>query len=331
MRKRITLIVGLCALAAMAAGVGAWLWRAWGERTDVDVKAEPAPPPSAVARTGTAGVRVRPVKPAPGAVREGRVAPEASRLVRVIVGADAATARRYVARSRAVGMLGNDLSAAEVAALLGYLRGTSDVLRPERVAALKNDILNVLRAQRTLPSDLAGTLIAMFDSGAHDAAMLDYCVQHLGALQECLPEGTTARAVRDCLCRAALTPGASYAGTALIALTHAPDASGEVAAFLDARLAALLTAEDAHGAARVVALQLAGERRRLDLLPIARRIAADASAPVTERLAAIGAIGLCRQAEDRSLLESLRAAAPDPRLLPALDAALARLLAPARK
>jgi len=44
----------------------------------------------------------------------------------------------------------------------------------ERVAALKNDVMNLLRSQEPTPANLAETLIAMFDGGRHPPAVLDY-------------------------------------------------------------------------------------------------------------------------------------------------------------
>ena len=46
----------------------------------------------------------------------------------------------------------------------------------ERVAALKNDVMNLLRSQDSPPANLAKALIAMFDGGGHPPAVLDYCI-----------------------------------------------------------------------------------------------------------------------------------------------------------
>ena len=124
---------------------------------------------------------------------------------------------RSIARRR-------DLPKDDVDAPLAYLRSQDDVLRVERVAALKNDVMNLLRNQDPPAEGLAETLIGMLldgnnigknnfnSSGAtahdlenaakfrgenkkvvftscsscfpsqHPPVVLDYCIQHLGAM-----------------------------------------------------------------------------------------------------------------------------------------------------
>ncbi len=273
-------------------------------------------------------MRLRPKEVPATATRLEAPKPEVSRLVKIVIGQEEATARRYVARSEAVWKLGKDLPEEAVDALLGYLRSTEDVLREERVDALKNDIMNVLRAQKRVSPQLAETLIAMFDLQAYGVAMLDYCVQHLGALQEATQDTQERARIYDCLRRASLVPGASYAGTALIALTHTPNENDEQRHFVNERVAALLYAEDTHEAARVTATQIAAERGYTEMLPVIRRIATDASASVTLRVVAIGALGTFQQAEDVALLERLRDDTPNPRLRPAIERAIERCQKP---
>lgn len=315
MNMRWVIAIGVAALLGVAA------WWVWPRDGAEDAKAPPRP--SEVRGQGGGEVTVRP-KAVPAAVtRVEAPRPDVSRLVKVAIGRDEATARRYVVRSEAVARLGEDLPEEAVEALLGYLRAAGDVLREERVDALKNDIMNVLRAQKRVSPKVAETLVAMFDSQAYGVAMLDYCVQHLGALQEATADAAERERIQACLRRAALVPGASYAGTALIALTHTPNADDDLRHFVNERALALVCAEDTHEAARVTAVQIAAERGCAEALPVIRRIAADASAPVTLRIAAIGALGTFRQADDVALLERLRVA-PNARLSPAIERALKR-------
>jgi hypothetical protein len=51
----------------------------------------------------------------------------------------------------------------DVAALLAYLRSVDDAMWVERVAALKNDVMNLLRNQEPPVEGLAETLIAMIE------------------------------------------------------------------------------------------------------------------------------------------------------------------------
>ena len=135
---------------------------------------QPAPPPGVPLAAAPAEVRVK-------AVERNSVAAtitaafDASRVVAIVCGADKATADRYEARNDALRSIARrrDLSEADVAALMAYLRSHDDSMRVERIAALKNDVMNLLRNQEPSPKGLAETLIAMFKSGKHPPAVLD--------------------------------------------------------------------------------------------------------------------------------------------------------------
>ena len=124
---------------------------------------------------------------------------DASRAVAIICGKDSATANRYEERNNALRSIARrrDLPKEDVAALMTYLQLTQDKLRPERVAALKNDVMNLLRSQEPSPKGLAETLIAMFRSGKHPPAVLDYCIQHLGAMQGEITDDSLRRRIRE--------------------------------------------------------------------------------------------------------------------------------------
>jgi len=74
---------------------------------------------------------------------------DASSAVKVVCGDDPATADRYEARNDALRSIARrrDLAKNDVDALLAYLRSADDAMRIERVAALKNDVMNLLRNQ----------------------------------------------------------------------------------------------------------------------------------------------------------------------------------------
>ena len=71
----------------------------------------------------------------------------ASGAVANVCGMDDATADRYEARNDALRSIARrrDLPNDDVDALMAYLRAADDALRVERVAALKNDVMNLLR------------------------------------------------------------------------------------------------------------------------------------------------------------------------------------------
>jgi len=116
-------------------------------------------------------VRVRTVKRNTMPLEQGTVV-ATSDAVASVCGADEATADLYEARNDALRsiMRSRSLTKEDAAALMAYLASTNDAMRVERVAALKNDVMNLLRSQETPVAGLADALVGMFDCGAHPRA-----------------------------------------------------------------------------------------------------------------------------------------------------------------
>ena len=131
---------------------------AWRNRR----QAEPSPEMPVAA--SPAEVRVKVVERKGETVEQGEVA-AASVAVAIVCGMDEATADRYEARNDALRSIARrrDLPKGDVEALLAYLRRADDALRVECVAALKNDVMNLLRNQDPPVKGLAETLIAMIE------------------------------------------------------------------------------------------------------------------------------------------------------------------------
>ena len=246
----------------------------------------------------------------------------ASRAVAIVCGEDAATADRYEARNDALRSIARrrDLPEKDVAALVAYLRSKDDAMRVERVAALKNDVMNLLRSQEPPVEGLAETLIVMFEGRGisthnsstpnspthpHPPAVLDYCIQHLGAMLDDLDEKGRLR-VRAVLTKAARQTRQPYAGTALYSLDE--DARTTLAQEAELkRLTLALCAPGANHAARIAAIQLAGERGFADALPLLRETLSAPSRDAVLDIAAIGSVGLLGNADDIPLVESVAA------------------------
>ena len=113
---------------------------------------QPASSPNVSVAVLPAEVRVKAVERKSEPVEREKIAP-ASDFVAVVCGADKATADRYKARNDALRSIARrrDLPEKDVAALVAYLRSKDNAMRPERVAALKNDMMNLLRNQESPP------------------------------------------------------------------------------------------------------------------------------------------------------------------------------------
>jgi hypothetical protein len=237
-------------------------------------------------------VRVKPVVPK-DAARTPAVAASASRAVAVVCGMDEATADRYEARNGVLRSIARrrDLPKEDAAALVAYLRAADSALRVERVAALKNDVMNLLRSQEPPPANLAEALIAMFDGGVHPPAVLDYCIQHLGAMQNGIADGALRRRVREVFVRTAQQRKLPGAGTALYSLADDRRATSAQRSELK-RLALALCAADANAAARMAAIQLAGERGWREALPLLRETLSAPARDAVLDIVCMGSVGL---------------------------------------
>ena len=231
---------------------------------------QPVSKPEAPVAQTPAEVCVKAVERKAEPMSEGEEA-AASGAVAIVCGKDAATADRYEARNDALRSIARrrDLPEKDVAALVAYLRSKDNAMRVERVAALKNDVMNLLRNQEPLPKGLTEALIAMFRSGKHAPAVLDYCIQHLGAMQGEITDDALRRRIREIFVFAARQTRQPYAGTALYSIAQDKRASLSQKNELK-RLTIALCKQGSHPVARVSAIQLAGERGYKEILPILR-------------------------------------------------------------
>jgi hypothetical protein len=248
----------------------------------------------------------------------------ASDAVAIVCGAGEVPANRYEARNDALRLIARrrDLPKEDVAALIDYLATTNDPLRVERVAALKNDVMNLLRSQEPPPANLAEALIAMFDGGGHPPAVLDYCIQHLGAMQNGIADDALRRRVREVFVRTARQRKLPGAGTALYSLADDRRATSAQRSELK-RLALALCAADANAAARMAAIQLAGERGWREALPLLRETLSAPARDAVLDIVCMGSVGLLGDASDIPRLSRL--AEGDVRRAAAAEAAIRRI------
>ena len=277
--------------------------------------------PAPIAPMQPAEVRVK-VEERNAAPLENGAVVAASDAVAIVCG-NGANVDRYETRNGALRSIARrrDLPKEDVAALMDYLASTKDAMRVERVAALKNDVMNLLRNQEPPVEGLADALIAMFDGGAHPPAVLDYCIQHLGAMQGGLND-TARRRVLAVLAMAAARKGQSYAGTALYSLAADRCATSAQNAELK-RLALAMCAADSNPAARIAAIQLAGEHGYAEALPILRKVLSSPRRDTVLDIVAIGSVGLLGDSSDIPRLSHFIKC--DSRRAPAAEAAIRRI------
>ena len=250
---------------------------------------------------------------------------DAVAVIAVVSGNEVKTADRYDLRNDALLSIARrrDLSVDDVVALMEYVAATNCTMRVEREAALKNDVLNLLRNQKQQPEGLEDLLLDMVASGQYAPLIIDYCIQHLGALVGSIPDDLMKARIRETFVASAKDIGETYSGTALYSLAELPNRSKSEADELR-RLTVAACGENANPIARISAIQLAGERGYCETLPILRSILAGIRRDAVLDMAAVGSIGLLGDADDINLLESFRARGGR-RMKTAIDTAVQRI------
>ena len=236
------------------------------------------------------------------------VLPDVSAAIAVVCGKDRASANRYEARNDALRSIARrrDLSAGDVAALMAYVASGKGALHPAREAALRNDVLNLLRDQEPVPTSLPGLLVDIVRKGRHDATLVDYAIQHLGALQRDLRDVEMVRRVRNALFDAASGIEKTYAGTALYALADARAMTDAESGRLR-RLTSVACSPRANPLVRLSAFQLAGQRGYREVLPDVRSVLRGDRRDAVADTVAVGTLGLLGEASDVALIESFAA------------------------
>ena len=293
----------MCHIALVALAIlGLWYAvRLGGER-------QPMPPsPPAESHGEAKPIRVVASKQSVPSGADDAVPEDVSAVIAVVCGRDRASANRYEVRNDALRSVvrRRDLPEGDVAVLMAYVASMKGSLHPAREAALRNDVLNLLRDQKPVPADLPGLLMDIVRKGCHDTTLIDYAIQHLGALQHDLTDEEAGR-VREILFAAASGIGRPYAGTALYALADArrlPAAESERLR----RLTVAACLSRANPLARLSALQLAGQRGYHEVLPDVRAGLTGDRRDAVADIVAVGALGLLGEASDIGLIESVAA------------------------
>ena len=171
---------------------------------------------------------------------------------------------------------------------------------------MRNDVLNLLRDQEPVPTGLPGLLVDIVRKGRHDATLVDYAIQHLGALQRDLRDVEMVRRVRNALFDAASGIEKPYAGTALYALADARAMTDAESGRLR-RLTVVASSPRANPLVRLSALQLAGQRGYREVLPDVRSVLRGDRRDAVADTVAVGTLGLLGEASDVGLIESFAA------------------------
>ena len=212
--------------------------------------------------------------------------------------------KRYPARMKAVHELGNNLSAAEIQALYWLLYqkcANQGDLTQESLAAIKNDVLDVLIRQPQVPAGLGREIVGMYRDHSTDPLWRDYCVQHFASYYDRMwsdasVSGQTQAAddpdrkeIMAAFSEALQERANGNAGAALLGLYSLAGKCPEANGVGDNALT--MAKDDACPVqTRVTAVAVCGLTGKADILPEARILAQTAEV-LPLRLASIATIG----------------------------------------
>lgn len=273
-------IVGAACLAAVAVAALAWYF----------LKTEKAEKTSAF--SGSPGDK--------SAVRRADSVPaipaERDDVRRIVNPGTASTAERL----RQVHALPDNLSAADREAVARYLKygENSDI-----ELVIKNDLMNKLRNQKTLPPELTGVLLDLYSDRKQNITVRIYALQHLRPQYELTRDAAIRQAFYDALNET----DNEIAGGALLALrylcTEYPKEFDT--AVISRRAAEIARDGNVSNLTRLSAVQVAAMLDNAEIEPAIRSLAENSSTPLTLRLSAIAGLGQLKRPESRPTLEQL--------------------------
>jgi hypothetical protein len=249
----------------------------------------------------------------------------ARRIVEGICGRNAHQRLRELAASP-------NLSGGECEALYRFLREQTTDEKLERMASIKNDVMNILAVQSHLSAPWDELLLRIYEDEGQHPVIRDYALQHLSEYYEEATQRGEAQGwepmrrvkLQEVLWGALEHRQESFAGTALLALCHL---SGLDAGIDRGRVAQksveLLEVEDTGELARMSALQVAALCGEPRVLPQAIATA-QAAVSVPLRVSAVAAVGALGGEEELALLRRFQSD-PNPSIRVAAAAASRRI------
>ena len=232
----------------------------------------------------------------------------------------------YPARIAAARALSRTLANEDITALYGFLdrKAADDPSQPGELDAIKNDVVNQLKAQNRFPLELPGRLMAMYGDRSHDEVWRDYCIQHLGDIvPEIRDEAGREKAIRV-LWSATDERQGSIPGTGLIALFNLCGGKGVDRAQVAAKALAMVKDPGYGEPAKITALQIGAKLGEKTILPLARQLAQKAT--ISLRVSAMACVGTLGNASDLDWLREYENAT-DIRLKTSSQAAVKQLRA----
>lgn len=218
----------------------------------------------------------------------------------------------YEKRLEAISHLPRVLTAADWAALKGFLLKADSLDGEQLNQVVKNELMDALCAMDPSPAGLGNALAQMYGNLAQNEVIRDYAVQHLATVDEMLAvnggQGIAQEEQTDqqVLWNALGETGDSISGTALLGLvrlSQQPNANIDQSK-LDAAALQLVNDKAAGELAQITACQVCAQLNLQTALPAIEAAAQD-SQNIPLQISAIGSLGLLGGTQDLSILQAL--------------------------
>lgn len=241
----------------------------------------------------------------------------------------------YLKKLAEIAALGGRLPQRQIDGLYAYLNtrfADQSGMNLAEFNAVKNNILDTLLSQASVPQELGARMAAWSRDRTQDDLFRAYCVQHFVFYWEHrwrLP-GTAAHDPEAATMLRAYWAAAqetqnSLSGTALAGLARISERDSTVdRSQVASKVLATALDPNVDECSRIAAVQLCGEMGLSGVVPEARRLAEDAGS-IPLRLAAIAALGQTGGVAEQSFLNGLAASPRHGVLGRAVEAALLRL------
>jgi hypothetical protein len=216
------------------------------------------------------------------------------------------------------------MTAEEIQCLYQYLRmPAANVSNPEGENWLRNEMMDKLAQQATVPPGLAEELAAIYHDIAQDNVARDYAVQHMPSIYGRV-DAATRQLLQAALWQATDETGTSIGGTALLALADLVGSGVDVERRRLADLALNLAGSDSCGElTRITAVEMCGRLQVGQALAVVQGLAQNSTSQPLQ-IAATAALGDFGTPEAQEVLKHLAEGA-DPRLAEAAQLNLRRI------
>jgi hypothetical protein len=215
---------------------------------------------------------------------------------------------KFRERLSLVNSLPRNLSSEDKQALYYYLKYEKS---NRDTHCMKNDMLNILRDQKTPPAELTDVMLDLFYDKSQDIVVRSYALQHMRPwyMDEKMQDPAVKQAFYDGL----EETENEIAGVALLALKYLSEHDENFDKnYISSKASEIASNEGTYILTRISAVGVCGKMDSTEALPTIRDLSNNASNPVNLRISAIASLGEIGDQSDMATLESIASSGKRP-------------------